>query len=100
MLFQQAGAAQSADCQVCIYIRLLRHTRTGPGTILPPTQTHTHTHTHPHPQGDNFANSKMDNFSLKLLKNLLEFFYVNAKQEVYLKVKKLFKAKTTMFRKA
>ena len=30
----------------------------------------------------------------------MEFFYVNAKQEVYLKVKKLFKAKSTIFRKA
>ena len=38
--------------------------------------------------------------SLKLLKNCLEIFYVNAKQEVYLKIKKLFIAKTTIFRKA
>ena len=30
----------------------------------------------------------------------MEFCYVNAKQEVYLEVKKLSKAKTTMFRKA
>ena len=31
---------------------------------------------------------------------MIGIFFVNAKQEVYLKVKMLFKAKTTMFRKA
>ena len=63
-------------------------------------------------EGANFANSKMDNFSLIMINDqyeLLNFlkydwnvFYVNAKQgSIYIKVKKkLFKAKTTMYRKA
>ena len=54
-------------------------------------------------EGDNFANSNMDHFSLifeNFLKTERNFFYVNAQQEAYLKVKKLFKAKTSMFRKA
>ena len=53
-------------------------------------------------EGDNFANSKMDHFSLifKTPYKLFGIFYVNAKQEVYLKIKKIFKAKTTLFRKA
>ena len=43
-------------------------------------------------EGDNFTKSKMDNFSLifKTSYKLFECFYVNAKQEVYLKVKKAF----------
>ena len=56
-------------------------------------------------EGGNFANSEMDNFSLIFktsLKIIGMFFYVNAKQgSKYIKVlKKLFKAKTTMYIKA
>ena len=59
------------------------------------SKPHRHTRTVPY-EGDNFANTKINinisYWSLKLLKNLLEFFYANAKQEVCLKVKKIFKA--------
>ena len=57
-----------------------------------PTQTHTHTHTHAVPyEGDSFANSKMDNFSLiidwlNFLKNYWNFFMKTLNTEVYIKV--------------
>ena len=55
-------------------------------------------------EGDNFANSKMDNFSMifKTSLKIIGIFYVDAKQgSKYIKVKKkLFKAKTTTYRKA
>ena len=54
-------------------------------------------------EGDNFANFKMDHFSLifKISFKIIEIFYVNAEQGYIFKgKKKLSKAKTTMFRKA
>ena len=50
-------------------------------------------------EGGDYTNSKMDNFSL-ICKTSCKFFYVNAKQEVYLKVKNSFLKLKNHFRKA
>ena len=43
----------------------------------------------------------IEHWLIELLEKLLEFFYVNAEQvRIYKILKKLFKAKTTMYRKA